>query len=727
MICYPSLMRLYSMTCFWIFCGEAIAQHSQSPEQLQVYGQRLKNHQIPGSQHVISSEDLRTRQDFDLNRSLQQVPGVYIQEEEGFGLRPNIGIRGVPPHRSRKINIMEDGVLVGPAPYAAPAAYYVPNPERMNRIDVIKGPGTVPFGPQTIAGSINMITRPIPEDLTADASAQAGNFGFKRYELGLGGQSHGLGFLLLGGHKQSDGFKQLDGGGPTGFTKGDLLGKVAYAWVGGGWSHRAQLKLSLAKETSHETYLGLTEADYQANPYRRYRASALDEMRWLSRQGNFTYELANLEGFTLTSDLYLHHLGRNWSKLNGFRAASADLYQILLDPAGEHQNLYQILIGNQDSQAADGSDTLVIGDNNRTFFSRGWQLSGRKSWSGSDWEHELAIGLRFHRDEIYRDHSEEAFAMTQGQLVSTTGTKSLLTPQHDAVEALAVYAQDRFTWGEWLISPGYRLEWLENVSEDAGAATQAPQKETLHSYGLGTQYNWSDTLSSILGWHRGVSPVGPRQEANIKPETADNFEGGVRYHSAGFGLETIGFMSHYQNIKGTCSLSSGCGANELDREFNGGRSQLYGLESSFQTEPRLSGLALPVQVNYTHTFAAFTEEGSSENPEWGIGVIKKWDPLPYIPTQKLSTRLGVKHNLWHLWISHLYHGEMFDQAVADGRRTIAAYQVWDAGLSSQFAKQWQAAIKVENLSNKEYVTSLRPYGLRPGKPRLFQVGLEWNL
>ena len=77
---------------------------------------------IGGSVQLLDTADLETFSYNDVNRVLRQVPGVHLQEEDGFGLRPNIGIRGSGTDRSARIAVMEDGVLMAPAPYSAPAA-----------------------------------------------------------------------------------------------------------------------------------------------------------------------------------------------------------------------------------------------------------------------------------------------------------------------------------------------------------------------------------------------------------------------------------------------------------------------------------------------------------------------------------------------------------------------------------------------------------------------------
>ncbi|MEQ9318151.1 MAG: TonB-dependent receptor plug domain-containing protein, partial [Polyangiaceae bacterium] len=126
------------------------------------FGTAREIKRVAGSAHRVDAEELERFEDDNIHNVLRRVPGVYVRGEDGYGLRPNIGLRGATARRSAKITLLEDGILFGPAPYSAPAAYYFPLTTRMNAIEVFKGPSALRHGPNTIGGAVNMVTRPIP-------------------------------------------------------------------------------------------------------------------------------------------------------------------------------------------------------------------------------------------------------------------------------------------------------------------------------------------------------------------------------------------------------------------------------------------------------------------------------------------------------------------------------------------------------------------------------------
>ena len=93
-------------------------------EEVRISGARPK--ETGGSIYIVRKKQLERFAYDDPHQVLLGVPGVNVRGEDGMGLRPNIGMRGVASDRSKKITLMEDGILFGPAPYSAPAAYYFP-------------------------------------------------------------------------------------------------------------------------------------------------------------------------------------------------------------------------------------------------------------------------------------------------------------------------------------------------------------------------------------------------------------------------------------------------------------------------------------------------------------------------------------------------------------------------------------------------------------------------
>ena len=148
--------------------------------------------------------------------------------EDGMGLRPNIGLRGVDPDRSKKVTLLEDGVLLGPAPYSAPAAYFFPLITRMTKVSVIKGPAAISYGPQTVAGAIDLQTREIPLETSAAADVAVGQYGYGKANVWAGTSTDQFGFLVEGVRLQNNGFKELPNDADTGVVRNEWMVKSSY-------------------------------------------------------------------------------------------------------------------------------------------------------------------------------------------------------------------------------------------------------------------------------------------------------------------------------------------------------------------------------------------------------------------------------------------------------------------------------------------------------------------
>lgn len=185
-----------------------------------------------GAVRVLSERDLARMNRDDPHAILQSVPGVYVRGEDGVGLRPNIGMRGTSPDRSKKVTLMEDGVLISPAAYSASAAYDFPLITRMVAVRVLKGPAAIIHGPHTVGAVPSiLITRSPPRhgQLTG-LDLGAGAFGYRKLHGHFGARSGRTGFLIQGAQLGSTGWRVLDGGGDTGFTRNEWMTRSSTRW-----------------------------------------------------------------------------------------------------------------------------------------------------------------------------------------------------------------------------------------------------------------------------------------------------------------------------------------------------------------------------------------------------------------------------------------------------------------------------------------------------------------
>lgn len=688
-----------------------------------------KLHLTGGSVHLLDAETLAQFRYDDIHRVLSQVPGVYIREEDGYGLRPNIGFRGADSNRSKKIALMEDGVLFGPAPYSAPAAYYFPMVGRMNGVEVFKGPSSIQYGPNTIGGAINLQTRPIPFEREGGVELSIGSDAFAKGAFHYGSRSGQWGFVLDLIHLRSDGFKELDGGEDTGFEKTEGMIKVQWeSDVKAKNYQRVSLKLGHSEEESHETYLGLSDDDFRANPWRRYGISQDDLMDWDRQQIVLSHFIDINEWVQLNTQAYRHTFSRSWAKVNSF-GDGTEFLDILDGTANNAAAYYDVLDGTADSGVL--VPNILYDDNQRDYVSEGVQLDG--SWIiESDVEQVLNFGIRWHRDEIERNHDETTTTFVGGDMRPIAGTTVDTRINKDETDAISAYLLHEVSWGAWNISPGLRLESMDMTSTNELTGTSTDRQDTVFLPGLGSSYVVDENWTILAGVHQGFSPVSPGQNEDIEEEESVNYELGARYQKNSFRAELIGFFNDYSNLLGEATLSTGATPLTVGTQYNGGEVDVLGLEFVIENEWQLSHGTLPFKLNYTYTDAEFkTTFGSSlygfdRDPTDGLAdddIVISGEPIPYVPEHLLQFDLGWHVAKWQVHLAGKHQSKMREIASED---ETDSYWLFDLSTRYQWNERSVVLLKIDNLFEEEYIASRRPYGARPGKPRQWQLGAEFR-
>jgi Fe(3+) dicitrate transport protein len=682
-----------------------------------------------GAKATLDKETLERAEHDDLHKVLGGTAGVYLRDEDGYGLRPNIGMRGAAADRSSKITLMEDGVLIAPAPYTAPAAYYVPLVTRMSRVEVTKGPSAIRFGPNTVGGAVDLIGEPFPGERAGYLDIAVGSDLYGKLHARAAERRERWGVMAEYIKLRSDGFKNLDGGGSTGFDKDDVqLTARVTSEASATAHHTLELRAGYGRETSQETYTGLTDADFSAAPQRRYLASSLDEMNWDHWRLRATHRLELGARTRIETVAYRHTFHRAWGKVDAF-VGQPDFYGLLANPqAGANTVYYAILTGEADSATPD--EQLILGTNDRRFTSQGIQSRLSIERATGRLVHHIDAGARLHFDRADRRRYEDNYEMLQGALVRTARPQALVIDGRAETLALATFVEDRVHWRRLEVVAGARLELIDYRFQDQLAAMPAPSDGNYAVLipGGGVVYHVTDEASVLAGVHRGFVPVAPSAGADIRPESSINYEVGARWRDRRIQADVIGFFSDYANLKGSCTLASGCTDAQDGEEFNGGEVRVWGAEAQLGGELALhrpSKLTLPLAVAYTFTRSAFQSSFDSDFAGWGD--VEEGDELPYLPAHLVSVSTALKTPRWELGATARYRGESRDVAghgaIAD-REGAASLLTIDLAAHARLHAYAELYATCSNLLDEQVVISRRPYGARPNPPRMFALGYK---
>ena len=730
-----------------VFAQLAYAEDSQSIKLDTVTVKGIlpeKLESVPGSYSIIDEKELEARRPFSIKEALSSTPGINIlQNEDPLGLAQNIGVRGMDPRRTARTLLLEDGMPLFLAPYGDPSSHYIPMLDRVQRIEVVKGSGQVLYGPQTVGGMINFVTRPIPKDgFAGTVLGSLGNNGYSGLyaNLGYGGERGGI--MIDATKKQGDGIRDNHDFEVQDYTlKGQLNLTDSQTLIA---------KLGYYKEDSQVSETGLGEVDYDSDKYQAPSGnndSFKHERKSLQLQHIFNIN----ENVKLSTQAYYVDAWRS-----SFRQTDAPGgYDE--DAAGSSTGITVLERCDTPGVPFTEAQADACGGRHRprsyTYYGIEPRLDFKHSLFGV--ESDAVIGFRYHEEDI----SRKQYRGNDAEYQSLSFAKSNVEPREHIdieVEAQSYYAQNTFYIGDWSLTPGVRVEDIKiktDVKRAGGDTQNNPESKLTNNQtevlpGLGLAWNGIANTTIFGGVHRGFAPPRPDRDLRAdgedtaivdktKPETSLNWEFGVRSkYFKGVSFESTLFHTKFDDI--VVKSSSG----EFD---NAGEAAMTGVEFAGRVDFGQiynSAHNFYVMANYTNLFTAKFKK-SSDDP-LSDGVISG-ARLPYAPKHLASISVGYQHPVGidaRLGMDYISKQEVdapfrdfvlnaadptgSDAALSGLSGDIPSYTLFNASINFKpVGSQFTYFLSGHNLTNREYLAS-RVDGMSAGRGRQVFGGVRFD-
>ncbi|MEA5669762.1 TonB-dependent siderophore receptor [Pseudomonas sp. MH2] len=666
----------------------------------------VQNH--PGARTVVRRQEMVEQGTMNVRDALRGIPGVQVQDSNGTGgsdLSLNVGVRGLTSRLSPRSTVLIDGVPAAFAPYGQPQLSMAPiSSGNLDSIDVVRGAGSVRYGPQNVGGVINFVTRAIPEKATAELSTtlETSRYGgWKHTESAFvgGTADNGIGVALLysgvngNGYRRSNNDNDID----------DVL-----------------LKTHWAPTDSDEFWLnfhyydgradmpgGLTQAQFDRDPYQSVR---------------------------------------DYDYFSGRRKDVSFKWQRQLDEATQ----FEVLTYYTDSfrgSAIAARDQRTLSSFPRNYTTFGIEPRVSRVFFTGPVTQEVSVGYRYLK-ETMREQASRLALIDNVPTVTPTSDGHVYQDRTGGTEASAYYIDDKIDVGNWTITPGIRFEhintdWRDRPVLDTNNRPVPEKNRSITSNeplpALSVMYhmseawklfaNYETSFGSLQYFQLGQGGSGDNTANGLEPEKAKTYEIGTRYDDGHFAGELTAFYIDFDDE--LQYISNDVGWTNL------GATKHQGIEASVRydlagLDPRLDGLS--ANAGFTYTRATYEGE---------IPGFKGRD-LPFYSRQVATAGLRYQINRW-TWNLDAYAqskqrapgtgvnadgsftGNYITQPSADGQYgNIPGYVTWHARGGYDFGPQLsnlKLAAGVKNIFDKQYYTrsSDNNAGLYVGEPRTFYV------
>ncbi len=653
-------------------------------------GLRRKIADLPGAISVIDARTIRESGAQALTEIITRIPGVVAIDEDGRGLKPNFGLRGLDPNRNRSALILIDGKIPnGTMYYGDPGGYYMTPLQQIEKVEVIRGGSSVLYGGYSVGGVINLVSKKASAVPATLFKLNYGSWNALTAEINTSGSNGKSGYMVNGVRRQGDGFRERSKFGINDLTvkldnQIDTITKLS-------------LYLNGFSENS-ETPGGLTQFQYDQNikisqhPFDNFKSDRYTATISLDKQLGHNQQI--------NTSVYGNYFKRDWFTTRKKTAASTSFDTT----TAFIRDIHAIGI------VSDYQSNNPIGGFDNTFIA----------------------GVRLHTDRL------NDMTMTAGTGSQEVGKANNFSVSTSLIKEVYAYNTSNFS-PKFSFSLGGRYTSVNYKKKDYTSKNTATNTIGLDAksnsdaivFSTGLVYKFNAANNVFVNVSKGFQPpaIYWALDANtvlytdeLKPETSMNYELGLRTQPAKWiSANVTGYIIDYNN-KFVQTMTAN---NQFKVWQNIGTSSHKGVELELDLYP-----VKHISFYGSGAYQVAKQTSGTTKDKYLVYAPK----LTFTAGLRYGNRLGAGQFTANAWI--IYVGKQYtdltnnETATANGQNgPIYAYH--PANLSLQYnLKKWGLNFTLNNVFDERYFTKREGVfweGVIPMQTRNFMAGLSFKL
>ena len=554
-------------------CEKSASCESRYLEELIVTANRSENTLLfsPYASSLVTAEDLKWYKSDSVAELLRDIPGVNIVDSGQAGMK-RIRIRG---EESYRVAVLIDGQEV--SDHRGEGVPLTLDPSIIDHVEVIKGAGSVLYGPKALAGVINFVTKKGGDKPIQATASSAWNSESETQQYSFSGFGSVNGFDYRLSYCDSDSNERNT---PTGEIENTT-------------SAHDSLSLYLGKHfSSHE--LAFTWDDHNAYS----DVFVEEEVRTSFPFTDFALEIPQRDR-EKTGVFY------NWDKPTALieRIEFNAYHQVSDREFNSHRATVFATTTDTFSKSELETDGALLQINLNP---------GRSLF--------LVTGMQYNKDRVEQDRTQESSVAPPSfvQDVASQETRALFSQaEWDINDAITLTAGARYYEVDADLDSTTRAGLDTEPNDDYQtittlATTFELAKNSVLRVGFSEGYIYPSLLQTSIG---AVSREFVNPNPSLMPESSNTWEMGWRFSGESAQIDIGGFYTEAKNYIDhvACEVTDNCLGGTADRIYiNIGKANTFGIESSlsFDINTRTSAYSSLAWLRRENRFEAFSSYDS---------------------------------------------------------------------------------------------------------------------